>query len=835
MDASTGSSAPVVAAADLRAALRQRWWLVVIVTLAGVALAAVAIRVIPQTYQATTTVLVQAAGADSSSSSGGTGTKNAVINLDTESQIVPSAAVAERVRGLLKTPTSASDLADMITVEIVPNATVLAINAVASTPIDAQRISRTFAKAYLDQREEAAKADIAARTKLLTDRLTDANKQLQAVAGQVAALAANSPDRAYADAQKQVLTNKVQNLTSQLSDLQALTVTPGRVLNDAALPTDPQQPPPYLLLLAGLVFGLIAGAGLALLLARLDRRLRRPADIFALGDVPLLGSVPPGRPAARGTSLPAIAPSMTPVGQAFGQIRNDVTTALPRRPASLLVAGTEAGTANSLVAANLAVAMARSGAAVLLVCADLHGSTAERMLGLEGLTRSEGLAEALSGKAEPLTLLRAAPVVPGLWVLGVGRAGDAAAELLQSRQLEWVLSAVRGESFVILEAPPTSSGAEAQAMARLCDAAILVSEVGRSKLDDIDDGAHQLARVGTRLLGSVVAERQATPSRKRKGGHTRTTPIAPPVDAASRLAGAGLGENTVAITPDQLSALRSGQAPQSSRASLRGGGGEGSIDGLSSQPEPAAVEESATYSSTVYRFTSDDDDPPSHLPDALDPLPDPPVNGSLNGHGLFARTEVLAVPGVSLADESVPAGDLDGFPAGDADGVGDEAAEDDTTTVLATPDERAEVSTVADSGEDGDGEAYSDYTDGEGETYGDAGDLPAVPVRGAAEVPAPRSGDSGQYGSAQYRAAEYGSAQYGGTEHGAAGYGGAGEPGPGDEPDADPGDGELQRGELGDGELGDGDADEDTVAQPATSDDDTVATPAAGGATPARR
>ncbi|MDQ1647061.1 MAG: hypothetical protein QOJ50_3245, partial [Cryptosporangiaceae bacterium] len=616
-----------------------------------------------------------------------------------------------------------------------------------------------------------------------------------------------------------------QNLTSQLSDLQALTVTPGRVLNDAALPTDPQQPPPYLLLLAGLVFGLIAGAGLALLLARLDRRLRRPADIFALGDVPLLGSVPPGRPAARGTSLPAIAPSMTPVGQAFGQIRNDVTTALPRRPASLLVAGTEAGTANSLVAANLAVAMARSGAAVLLVCADLHGSTAERMLGLEGLTRSEGLAEALSGKAEPLTVLRAAPVVPGLWVLGVGRSGDAAAELLQSRQLEWVLSAVRGESFVILEAPPTSSGAEAQAMARLCDAAILVSEVGRSKLDDIDDGAHQLARVGTRLLGSVVAERQATPSRKRKGGHTRTTPIASPVDAASRLAGAGLGENTVAITPDQLSALRSGQAPESSRASLRGGGGEGSIDGLSSQPEPVAVDEAATYSSTVYRFTSDDDDRPSSLPDAhdlaspdaLDPLPDPPVNGSLNGHGLFARTEVLAVPGASLADESVPAGDRDAFPADDA-GLDDEAAEDDTTAVLTTPDERAEVSTGAESDEDGDGEAYSDYTDGEGETYGDAVDLPAVPVRGAAEVPAPRSGESDQYGSAQYRAAA--------------------EAGPGDEPGVDLGGGDLGDGEVGDGDLGDGehgDADEDTVAQPATSDDDTVATPAAGGATPARR
>jgi Mrp family chromosome partitioning ATPase/capsular polysaccharide biosynthesis protein len=497
---------------------------------------------------------------------------------------VTSAAVAERVRSLLKSPLSASQLVELVTIEVPPNTTVLLITAEASTPIDAQRVSRTFAKAYLDQREETAKGAIAAQVKILDGGIAEASKRLQTVTGQLSALPANSPDRAYAEAQQRITVDQITNLNDQRNKLKAITVTPGRVLSDAALPTDPEQPPPAALLGGGLLFGLIVGLGLALLMARLDRRIRRPADLQALGDVPLLGSIPPGRSAAKGAPLPAIAPSASPIGQAFGQIRNDVTTALPMRPATLLVAGTEAGVANSVVAANLAVALARSGAPVLLVCADLAGSSVERMLGLEGLTRADGLSEALSGQGEPLTLLRAAPVVPGLWVLGAGRGRDSAIELLQSRQLEWVLGIVRGESFVILEAPPTSAGAEAQAMARLCDAAVLVAEVGRSRLDTIDDGAHQLARVGTPLLGVVVSSRQSPPKRKRRGGDQQLE-----ATAGGQPERASLGETTVAIRADQLAALRAseperpGQSAGSKAGRARPPAGSGTTQGPSAK------------------------------------------------------------------------------------------------------------------------------------------------------------------------------------------------------------------------------------------------------------
>jgi capsular polysaccharide biosynthesis protein/MinD-like ATPase involved in chromosome partitioning or flagellar assembly len=551
-----------MATGDLIAALRHRWWVVVILALLGLTGAAVAVRAIPPTYEATTTVLVTPTGEEQATSTSG---REKLVNLDTESQILTSVAVSERVRAALRSPRSATDLASDITVEVPPNTTVLAITATAPTAADAQRESRAFARGYLDQRSETAKAAIAAQMKILQARIAEVTKRLQAVTGQSVTLPQNSPDRAYAEAQQRILIDQTTSLSDDLSKLQAITVTPGRVLSDAALPDEPAQPATYYLA-AGLLLGLVLGFAVALLLARLDRRVRRPGDIQALGDVPLLGAIPAAR--AKKGSVPTIAASASPIGQAFGQIRNDITTVLRTRPATLLVAGTEPGVATSFVAANLAVALARSGMPVLLVCADLGGSSAERLLGLEGLTPAKGLAEALAGDVDPATLLRAAPVVPGLWVLGAGRARDNAVDRLQSRQLEWVLEVVRRDSIVLLESPPTSAGAEAQAMARLCDAAVLVAEASRSRIDAVDAGAHQFARVGTPLLGVVVVERQGGPARK-------------PAKASRAKEASGVSlpnDATIAIRVGDLAASRQA-AGLDGEAGGSGGGSAGEADG----------------------------------------------------------------------------------------------------------------------------------------------------------------------------------------------------------------------------------------------------------------
>jgi capsular polysaccharide biosynthesis protein len=580
--------------ASLVAAVRHRWWVVVLCAVLGVVGAGAAVQLIPSTYEATTTLLVTPTGAeDAATAAQGTAK---VVNLETEAQIVTSAAVADRVKDALKTPRSTADLADDVTVEVPPNTTLLSITAVATTPADAQKESRTFADEYLKQRAEVAAATIGGQVKIYQARIDQLNKRLQAVSGQSRVLPQGSPDRAYAELQQRILVDQITGLSEELSKLQAITVSPGRVLSRAALPEVPQQSSPAIYVAAGLLLGLVLGLAVTLLMAKLDRRVRWPGDIQALGHVPLLGAIPSGK--SKRAPLPSVAPSASPIGQAFGQIRNAITTALPTRPATLLVAGTEPGPAASVVAANLSVALARSGVPVLMVCADLAGSSTERLLGLEGLSPANGLAEALTTDIDPGTLLRASPAVRGLWVLGAGVAKAEAADLLQSRQFEWVLSVVTDDHYVVIEAPPTSVGAEAQAMARLCDAAALVVEAGRTHLDAVDEGARQLARVGTPLLGAVMVERQAGSARKPAKARPVAEPAQPDAGASAELPETAAGRRAAALPSDPTIAIKAGDLAEL-RAATAGfeatAGVEATqvISAPETTPEPATEERSA--------------------------------------------------------------------------------------------------------------------------------------------------------------------------------------------------------------------------------------------------
>src|SRR5918994_2782924 len=143
MESSMGSGAPAMDTAGLAAAVRHRWWVVALLALLGIAAAVGATYTIPATYEATTTLLVTPTGAEDAAATIQGSTKE--VNLETEAQIVTSAAVAERVRETLGSPRSAAELAGDISVEVPPNTTLLSITAVAESPQAAQKESRTFA------------------------------------------------------------------------------------------------------------------------------------------------------------------------------------------------------------------------------------------------------------------------------------------------------------------------------------------------------------------------------------------------------------------------------------------------------------------------------------------------------------------------------------------------------------------------------------------------------------------------------------------------------------------------------------------------------------------
>jgi len=127
-----------------------------------------------------------------------------------------------------------------------------------------------------------------------------------------------------------------------------------------------------------------------------------------------------------------------------------------------------------------------------------------RMLGVAAMP---GLSDLLAGRIGLHKAMQRTPRIPSLRVITTGGAATAAG-LMQSQRLRDTLEALRRQAgYVVIEAPSTSSSADAQSLASLADAAILAVELRRAKRPALLDAAEQLSRVGTPLLGAVVLPR----------------------------------------------------------------------------------------------------------------------------------------------------------------------------------------------------------------------------------------------------------------------------------------------------------------------------------------
>jgi Mrp family chromosome partitioning ATPase len=220
----------------------------------------------------------------------------------------------------------------------------------------------------------------------------------------------------------------------------------------------------------------------------------------------------------------------------FNRLRNEVLASLGPQDQVLVVAGASRGNASSLVAANLASALARTGSEVVLVCAQLPDTLAATTptTGLLGVSPVPGLSDILAGKVPLHEGVQRAPRNPWLRVITTGGTASAAG-LLQSQLVRETLDALRGEAeYLVIEAPSTSVSADAQSLASLADAAILAVELRRTTHAEVVDAAAQLRRVGTPLLGGV-----ALPRLKRLKGDHRPGATAPAVSTEDRAVRSG--------------------------------------------------------------------------------------------------------------------------------------------------------------------------------------------------------------------------------------------------------------------------------------------------------
>lgn len=319
-----------------------------------------------------------------------------------------------------------------------------------------------------------------------------------------------------ADAVVDVLSRTVEGLAPEDADgestVQATTVAPAEV------PLRPAGPNTVLNALAGLGAGLVLGCALLLLRESLDTRVRDAETLTALTDRPLIGTIGSTRTAGAERNVVVVADPHAPQAESFRQLRTNLQfLSLPGvRPAArtaqaggrvLVVTSAVAAEGKSTVSANLAAALAETGARVLLVDADLRRPSLAGLLGIEG---SVGLTSVLLRQAAVSDVVQDwGPA--GLQVLAAGQLPPNPTELLGSPAMAAVLDQLRSTyDHVVLDSAPLLPVADGAVLSRVTDGAVLVVNATRARRAQVTESLQVLERVGATVLGVVLnqVERQ---------------------------------------------------------------------------------------------------------------------------------------------------------------------------------------------------------------------------------------------------------------------------------------------------------------------------------------
>lgn len=255
--------------------------------------------------------------------------------------------------------------------------------------------------------------------------------------------------------------------------------------------------------LAGAAAGLMAGLAILGFVARMDDRLYASLDCQARFEEPLLAQIPWQPCAGPDQAVALISPAESHHAflEAFRSLRSSLLCLRhpPEPPRTLLVTSSEAGEGKSLVAANLAIALAQAGLKVLLVDADCRkGSLAERF----SLPPQPGLGEVLQGRIGWRKGL-VATSCENLTLLPRGQAPSPDDSFLGKLETRLLREASAEFNITVLDSPPVLAADDATTMAPLVDGVLFVLRAGRTSTRVAEAALGSLYQRQSQVLGLV--------------------------------------------------------------------------------------------------------------------------------------------------------------------------------------------------------------------------------------------------------------------------------------------------------------------------------------------
>jgi tyrosine-protein kinase Etk/Wzc len=387
----------------------------------------------------------------------------------------------------------------------------------ALTELTAKRAEmRVLQSRYTDQHAQVARLDEEIRTlelqtvpRMAAALISQLGVRIGEISGRIASVSAEMseiPTRSIEEARRERQVGSAENLYNVLrqrfeeSRLAAASSIPDvRVLDRAIVPGKPVNAEDKLrIFLLALAASLGLGLVGAIVMDRLDPRLRYPEQVTQGMGLNILGAVPhvPGPARRLGTD------STAQVIEAFREIRLNVAHAYGSAgPVILTITSPGIGDGKSFVASNLALAFADQGHRTLLIDGDIRRGGLHRLF---ERARRPGLTDFLSGKATRERIIQTTPF-PLLDLISGGTRMRGGPELLGSPAMAQLLVEMRSHySVILVDSAPLGAGVAPFALGTLTGNLMLVlrsgntnRELAGAKLDLID-------RLPIRVLGAVL-------------------------------------------------------------------------------------------------------------------------------------------------------------------------------------------------------------------------------------------------------------------------------------------------------------------------------------------
>jgi polysaccharide biosynthesis transport protein len=274
-----------------------------------------------------------------------------------------------------------------------------------------------------------------------------------------------------------------------------------RVVDKAEVPLRPVRPNKTLNLLLAIFGGGLFACGLAFFFEYIDNRVKSPDEIKNYLGLPFLGLIP--KLADKEAENPLLHTGVpTAFAEAFRNLRTNILfSSTEEGGRAIVVTSTGPGEGKTMIACNLAVALAQAGQRVLLMDADMRKPRVHTMF---KESQTPGLSNVLVGNAKASEAVRKT-VVQNLWLLLAGVAPPNPAELLGSQRFRDFIATLQEHfDWVVVDTPPVMAVTDAALVSHVVNGVVFAIASEQTSKHTANAALEQLEAAKAKFLGGIL-------------------------------------------------------------------------------------------------------------------------------------------------------------------------------------------------------------------------------------------------------------------------------------------------------------------------------------------